>query len=97
MSKTKPKLRNERICGSRACVTTPHETRKAGTKLKPTAGSDILWNASRKLFIGYRDPVKKVLVRVLAVRIDDGIGLDDEQEGVSLNERIPIEDQYDKD
>ena len=89
--KLKPNLDVERIFGSRVYVTYPPEHRLK-TFLQPRGWIGYFVGFETEAVLRVWHPDKKRVVRVTAPRVDDGQGQNDDHDGETLSDRIPIGD-----
>nr|ANM86644.1 putative integrase [Cladonia uncialis subsp. uncialis]AUW30834.1 putative integrase - catalytic core [Cladonia uncialis subsp. uncialis] len=85
-----PNLSKERVWGSRTYVTVPLEVRQQDAKQKlhsPRGWMGYFVGCESESIYRVWNPDKNKVVRISNVRIDDGEGLDDPQEGPNRNDR----------
>ena len=90
----KPDLSRERVWGSRAYVTQPHEIRTSMRDSKlitPRGWLGYFVGCESESVYCIWSPEKNKVLWISAARIDDGEGLDDNHEDPSLNQRITQE------
>ncbi|KAG9511488.1 hypothetical protein KCV07_g10138, partial [Aureobasidium melanogenum] len=88
----KPNLEVEKIFGSRVYVTVPPEFRRKSLLL-PRGTLGYFVNFESESVMRVYDADLKKINRVTAARVNDGIGLNDPQDGQSLQDRIDGEEQ----
>lgn len=82
-----PDLRRERVWGSRAYVTTPPEQR--GTKLhEPRGWLGYFMGCESESVYRIWHPERNKVMRISMARVEDGEGMDDEQDGPSRQNRV---------
>jgi hypothetical protein len=90
----KPCLKNERVWGSRAYVTLPPEIgRDHARKLHDPRGWMGYWVRNEvELICRVFSEDKKKVFRVSVTRVEDGEGLDDPYDDLSIADRLPVPD-----
>ena len=87
----KPNFDRERVWGSRAYVTIPHE--RQGNKLHtPRGWIGYFMGLESEAVYRIWNPEKHRVYKVGVARVDDGEGLDDEQPSPSYRDRVEVQD-----